>query len=117
MFGVRLVSKLWAILLMEVGFDAMNKEVCGVRMLEEARKYKLVQEEIFGEWNRTTDNGGLAKILFYNIACQLRIPAAITPALPPAVIIVTHMPWRCSSSNPLVLRTQLFWQCWRQYKK
>ncbi len=42
MFGVWLVSKLQAILLMEAGFNATNKEVYGVRMLEEARKYKLV---------------------------------------------------------------------------
>ena len=46
-------------------------------MLEEARKYKLVPEEIFSEQNRTANDGGLAKTLFYNIAHQLRIPAAI----------------------------------------
>jgi hypothetical protein len=46
-------------------------------MLEEARKYKLVPEEIFSEQNCMADDGGLAKALFYNIACQLRIPAAI----------------------------------------
>ncbi len=47
-------------------------------MLEEARKYKLVPEEIFSEQNRTADDGGLAKTLFYNIVCQCRVPAAIT---------------------------------------
>jgi hypothetical protein len=36
MFGVRLVSKLRAILLMEADFNAMNKEVYGVRMLDNA---------------------------------------------------------------------------------
>ena len=36
MFGVRLASKLRAILLMEADFNATNKEVYGVRMLEEA---------------------------------------------------------------------------------
>ena len=36
---------------MEADFNAMNKEVYGVRMLEEARKYKLVPEEIFSEQN------------------------------------------------------------------
>jgi hypothetical protein len=46
-------------------------------MLEEARKYKLVPEEIFSERNCTADNGGLAKTLFYDIACQLRIAVAI----------------------------------------
>jgi hypothetical protein len=65
MFGVCLVSKLRAILLMEADFNAMNKEVYGVRMLEEARKYKLIPEEIFSEKNCMADNGGLAKTLFY----------------------------------------------------
>jgi hypothetical protein len=55
----------------------MNKEVYGVRMLEEARKYKLVPEEIFSEQNCTADDGGLTKTLFYNIVRQLRVPAAI----------------------------------------
>jgi hypothetical protein len=77
MFGVRLVSKLWAILLMEADFNATNKEVYGVRMLEEARTYKLVPEEIFSEQNHMADDGGLAKTLFYNIVCKLRVPAAI----------------------------------------
>jgi hypothetical protein len=70
MFGVRLVSKLRAILLMEADFNAMNKEVYGVRMLDTARRYKLMPEEIFSKKNRTADNGGLAKTLFYNIAWQ-----------------------------------------------
>ncbi len=60
-FGIRLVSKLHAILLMEADFNAMNKEVYGARMLDEAWKYKLVPEEIFSKKNRTADNGGLAK--------------------------------------------------------
>ncbi len=77
MFGVRLVSKLQAILLIEVDFNATNKEVYGVRMLEEARKYKLVPEEIFSEQICMADNGGLAKTLFYDIDCQLRVPAAV----------------------------------------
>ena len=63
MFGVRLVSRLRAILLMEADFNAMNKKVYGVRMLANARKYyRLIPEEIFSEQNRTADNGGLAKI-------------------------------------------------------
>ncbi len=77
MFGVCLVSKLRAILLMEVDFNAMNKEVYGVWMLEEARKYKLILEEIFSKKNCMADNGGLAKPLFYNIVRQTRSPAAI----------------------------------------
>ncbi len=77
MFGVCLVSKLRAILLMEADFNAMNKEVYGVRMLDTARKYKLVPEEIFSEKNRMADGGGLAKTLFYDIVQQTQSPAAI----------------------------------------
>ncbi len=57
MFGVRLVSKLRAILLMEADFNAMNKEVYGIRMLDNARQYKLIPEEIFSKQNRTADDG------------------------------------------------------------
>ncbi len=70
MFRVRLVSKLREILLMEADFNVMNKEVYGVRMLNTARKYKLVPEEIFGEKNQMADNGSLAKTLFYDIVQQ-----------------------------------------------
>jgi hypothetical protein len=77
MFGVRLVSKLRAILLMEANFNAMNKEVYGVWMLDNAQRYKLIPEEIFSKQNRTADNGGLAKTLFYDITCQTCTPAAI----------------------------------------
>ncbi len=78
MFGVRLVSKLYPILLMEADFNAMNKEMYGVWMLDNAHKYKLILEEIFSKQNRTADNGGLAKTLFYDITRQMRSPAAIT---------------------------------------
>ena len=45
MFGVRLVSNLRAILLMEADFNTMNKEVYGVWMLDNALRYKLIPEE------------------------------------------------------------------------
>ncbi len=67
MFRVHLVSKLRAILLMEADFNAMNREVYGVRMLDKAQKYKLIPEEIFRKKNRTADDKGLAKTLFYDI--------------------------------------------------
>ena len=76
-FGVSLVSKLRAILLMEADFNATNKEVYGVRILDNARRYKLIPDEIFSERNRTADDGGLAKTLFYDIARQTRTPEAI----------------------------------------
>jgi hypothetical protein len=77
MYGVRLVSKLRAILLMEADFNATNKEVYGVHMLDNARRYNLIPEEIFSEQNRTANDGGLSKTLFYDIARQMRNPAAI----------------------------------------
>jgi hypothetical protein len=66
-----------AILLMEANFNAMNKEVYGVWMLNTARKYKLMPEEVFSEKNCTVDNGGLANTLFYDIVQQTQLPAAI----------------------------------------
>jgi hypothetical protein len=77
MFRVRLVLRLRAILLMEADFNAMNKEVYGVRMLDEIRKYKLIPEEIFSEKNWMADDGSLAKTLFYDIVRQTCSLAAI----------------------------------------
>ena len=45
-FGRKLVSKLRAILLMEADFNSANKLVYGVNMLDNARKYKLMPDEI-----------------------------------------------------------------------
>jgi hypothetical protein len=106
-FGMCLVSNLCAILLMEADFNAMNKEVYGARMLEEARKYKLVPEEVFSKKNCNAGNGGLTKTLFYNIVCQLRVKAAIALVDASTAMIVLHMPWLCSSSNPLA------WRIWQ----
>ncbi len=77
LFGVRLVSKVRAILLMEADFNTANKMVYGNGMLDNARKYKLMPEEIFSEKNRTADDGSLAKVLFYDIVRIARVPAAI----------------------------------------
>jgi hypothetical protein len=46
-------------------------------MLKEARKYRLIPEEIFSEKNRIVDDGGLAKTLFYDIVRQIQSSAAI----------------------------------------
>jgi len=62
---------------MEADFNAMNKEVYGIWMMDNARRYKLIPEEIFSEQNRTADDGGLAKTFLYDIACQTHTPAAI----------------------------------------
>jgi hypothetical protein len=62
---------------MEADFNAINKEVYGIWMLDNARQYKLIPEEVFSKQNHTADDGGLAKTLFYNIAHQTCTPAAI----------------------------------------
>ena len=62
---------------MEADFNATNKEIYGVRMIDNARRYDLIPEEIFNEQNRAANDGGLTKTLFYDIAQQTRTPAAI----------------------------------------
>jgi hypothetical protein len=59
--GVTLVTKLWAILLMEGDFNATNKIVYGTRMLDNARKHCLMPEEIFSKRNLMADDGTLCK--------------------------------------------------------
>ena len=66
--GNKLISKLRAILLMEADFNAANKIIFGIRMLDKVRQYKLIPEEIFSEQNKMADDGALAKILFYDIS-------------------------------------------------
>lgn len=75
--GVKLISKLRAILLMEADFNAANKIIFGQRMLHNARRYNLIPDEIFSERQRMADDGILAKTLFYDISRQLRTPAAL----------------------------------------
>jgi soluble lytic murein transglycosylase-like protein len=104
MFGVQLVSKLWAIFLMEADFNAMNKEMYGIWMLDNAGRYKLIPEEIFSKQNRTADNGGLAKTLFYDIARQMRTPAAMASVdASNCYDLIAHC-WklRCARPSPLV---------------
>ena len=80
MFGCALITKLWSILLMEADFNATNKIIYGQRMLHQARKYKLIPEEIYSERNRLADDGTLTKVLFYDIVRQTRRPAGIGAA-------------------------------------
>jgi hypothetical protein len=75
--GNKLISKLRAILLMEADFNAANKIIFGIRMLDNVRQYKLMPEEIFSEQNKMADDGALAKILFYDISRQLKLPAGL----------------------------------------
>ena len=71
------MSKLRTILLMEADFNAANKIVYGNQMIANSRKYKLTPEDIFSEINRMADDGVLAKILFYDIVRQQRVPSGI----------------------------------------
>ena len=64
------MSKLRAILLMEADFNAANKILYCNWMLANIRKYNLMPEDIFSERNRMVDDGGLSKILFYDIVSQ-----------------------------------------------
>ena len=67
MFGCSLVSKLCLILLMKADFNFSNKNIYGVKMLNNARKHGFMAKEIFSENNRMADDGLLAKVLFYDI--------------------------------------------------
>ena len=75
--GNKLISKLRAILLMEADFNFGNKQTYGVHMLDNARKFRLMPEEIFNEQNRMADDGTLARVLFFDLVRQARIPAGM----------------------------------------
>ena len=62
---------------MEADFNAANKIVYGNQMLANTRKYSLMPEYIFSERNMMADDGGLAKIILYDIVRQRRVPAVI----------------------------------------
>ncbi len=48
-FGCSMITELRLILLMEADFNATNKTIYGIRMLANARKYRLMPEEVFSE--------------------------------------------------------------------
>eukprot|EP00804_Cyclotella_cryptica_P008593 CCRYP_007565-RA/>CCRYP_007565-RA protein AED:0.48 eAED:0.48 QI:0/-1/0/1/-1/0/1/0/203 len=75
--GVKLISKLRAILLLEADFNAVNKIIFGQRMLNNVRKYKLMPDEIFSEKQQMAEDGILSKVLFYDISRQLKAPAGL----------------------------------------
>lgn len=75
--GVKLISKLRAILLMEADFNAANKIIFGQRMMTNVRRYHLMPDEIFSEKQRMAEDGILSKTLFYDISRQLKAPAAL----------------------------------------
>ncbi len=70
-FRCSLITKLRSILLMEADFNATNETIYGVQMLANARKYRLMPEEVFSEWNRLANDGTLSKIIIFDITHQL----------------------------------------------
>ena len=62
---------------MEEDFNATNNIMYGNWMLANARKYKLMPEDIFSERNRMAYDGVMAKIIFYDIVRQRRVPEGI----------------------------------------
>ncbi len=76
-YGCTLITKLHSIFLMEADFNATNKTIYRIWMLDNVRKYRLMPEEVFSERNRLADDGTLSKVLFFNIARQLRHPAGL----------------------------------------
>ena len=49
--GVTLVSKLWAILLIETGFNASNKIMYSMRRMQSMCAHQLMPEEIYSKKN------------------------------------------------------------------
>ena len=78
--GVALIEKLRAIVLLEADYNKAIKEMFGMRMLNLARAYGLMPEDIFSERGRTSDDGALAKVFVYDISRQARAPASVTSA-------------------------------------
>jgi hypothetical protein len=62
---------------MEADFNAANKTIYGVWMLANARKYQIMPEEIFSKGNCLEDDVTLSKVIFYDIAHQLRQPMGL----------------------------------------
>ena len=52
---------------MEADFNAVNKRVYGIKMLQNARHHKLMSEEVFSKRNKTAEDGTLTKVLTYDI--------------------------------------------------
>ena len=53
MLGCTFLTKLRAILLMEGDFNHSNKKIFGFSMLENARKYGFIPEEVYSKRGKT----------------------------------------------------------------
>ena len=72
-----MITKLQSKMLMEADFSATNKAIYDMHMLVNVRKYKLMPEEVYSEKNCLAEDGTLSKVLFDNIAQQLRRPPGL----------------------------------------
>ena len=73
-----MLTKLRAILLMEADFNHSNKEIFGFRMLENARKYELIPDEIFSECNKPANVRTPGKVIFIDIVRQTRLLSGLS---------------------------------------
>ena len=75
--GSTFLTKFRAIMLTEADFNNSNKKIFGFRMLENARKYRFIPEEVYSERGKTADDGTLAKVLFQDIVRQTRLTTGL----------------------------------------
>ena len=52
---------------MEVDFNGVNKQIYGIRMLANTRKYNFMFEDIYSKCNRPADDRTLTKLIDYDI--------------------------------------------------
>ena len=112
-----MLTKLRAILLMEADFNHSNKEIFGFRMLENARKYEFIPEEVYSERSKTVDDGTLAKVLFQDFVRQTRLTSRIHWSTQLIVMSALHMlspPWY---SKHTVFQKKRCSQCYLQSKR
>jgi len=71
-------GKMGAILIMEADFNYHNGTIYGSRMLDVARQFKFMPEEIFSKQGKTADDGSLVKILIYDTVRQSQCMTALS---------------------------------------
>jgi hypothetical protein len=97
MFGVRLVSKLRAILLMEADFNVMNKK--DVRRSNAG--HHAAPKENFSKQNHTANDEVWQKCCFRILPARHALQLPSPPWTRLTVTIGLRTPWHLSSSNPL----------------
>jgi hypothetical protein len=62
----------------ESGFQRVEQNMYGVRMMHNAREHRLMPKEIYSKKNHMAHDKMLTKTLLYDVICQARVPVAIT---------------------------------------